>query len=248
MRFLCLHGSLSSGSTFDAQLGPLQQNLAADNAASFYFINAQLYGKAPEGNEGFFGPPPHYRWLDYQGVETEALHQSVRGARGNSDAPAEELLSEMIPVDITWANHKDIMEYLDKKLEENPDIEGICGYSEGASIASTYILHEQKMEQEHSRPRRIKCGIFFTGLPPIDEKKGYIFADQREEMVDIQSIHVIGAADPFRCGADSLYNVCDPDTAQFFDTGKGHTVPRSGPIITELGDAIREMIQRAKEE
>jgi hypothetical protein len=54
--------------------------------------------------------------------------------------------------------------------------------------------------------------------------------------------------DPYRAGADCLYNVCDPDKAHFFDTGKGHTVPRGGPVIEELGDAIRELIQRTKEE
>lgn len=51
--------------------------------------------------------------------------------------------------------------------------------------------------------------------------------------------------DPFRHGAYALYNVCDPDTAQFFDTGKGHTIPRSGLVIQELGDAMRGLIEQA---
>lgn len=51
--------------------------------------------------------------------------------------------------------------------------------------------------------------------------------------------------DPFRHGAFALYNVCDPDTAIFFDTGKGHTIPRSGLVIKELGDAVRDMITKA---
>lgn len=51
--------------------------------------------------------------------------------------------------------------------------------------------------------------------------------------------------DPFRHGAFALYNVCDPDTAIFFDTGKGHTIPRSGLVIKELGDAVRDMIAKA---
>jgi hypothetical protein len=41
----------------------------------------------------------------------------------------------------------------------------------------------------------------------------------------------------------ALYNVCHPDTAAMFDTGKGHTIPRSGQVITELGDAVRELIE-----
>jgi predicted esterase len=104
----------------------------------------------------------------------------------------------MFPSDLEWVNHKELMEFLDKTIAESPEpIDGICGYSEGASIAATYILHEEKMEREHGRPRRIKCALFFTGMPPVGEEKGYIFADQREEMIDLQTIHFIGAAGTF---------------------------------------------------
>lgn len=56
------------------------------------------------------------------------------------------------------------------------------------------------------------------------------------------------SADPYRHGSYSLYNLCDPDTAEFFDTGKGHTIPRSGLVVEELGDAVRALIEKAKGE
>ncbi|KAJ5766279.1 uncharacterized protein N7511_003895 [Penicillium nucicola] len=248
MRFVCLHGSVSSSSKLEAMLAPFQQNLTADNAASFDYIEAKTPSTAPPELLGFFGPPPHYRWLDYEGIGTEQLHETARTAIDNSDLPAEERLRKKIPCDFNWVNYNDLMEQIDKHLEANPDIEGFVAYSEGTSIAATYLLYEQKMEQEHGRPRRIKCAVFFAGVPPIDEKNGYVFADEREDMIDIPSLHVIGAADPYRCAADSLYNLCDPDMAHFFDTGKGHTIPRGEPIISELGNAVREMIAKAKEE
>ena len=52
-------------------------------------------------------------------------------------------------------------------------------------------------------------------------------------------------ADPYKDGALALFNVCDEDTAKLFDTGKGHTIPRSGLVIKEMGDAVREMIAEA---
>jgi hypothetical protein len=55
------------------------------------------------------------------------------------------------------------------------------------------------------------------------------------------------SADPYRYGALALYNVCDPDTANMFDTGKGHTIPRTGKVISELGDAVRELISCTEE-
>lgn len=32
-----------------------------------------------------------------------------------------------------------------------------------------------------------------------------------------------------------LYNICDSDTANMFDTGKGHTILRTGKVISEPG-------------
>lgn len=53
--------------------------------------------------------------------------------------------------------------------------------------------------------------------------------------------------DPYRYGALALYNVCDPESANMFDTGKGHTIPRAGKVISELGDAVRELISCIEE-
>jgi hypothetical protein len=33
-----------------------------------------------------------------------------------------------------------------------------------------------------------------------------------------------------------------------FDTGKGHTIPRAGKVISELGDAVRELISSTEDE
>ncbi|GKZ26474.1 hypothetical protein AbraCBS73388_002561 [Aspergillus brasiliensis] len=247
MRFLCLHGSITSADTLSAQLGPLQKNLAADNTASFYCINAPNSATAPPGQIEYFGPPPHYRWLDYAGVTTGDLHKSVRGGRNMQYATPEEAVRSVISNDIVWTNYQDLMDYVEETLEKNPDIEGLLGYSEGASIGAAYILREQQREQETGRPRRIKCAVFVAGLPPVNPERGLIFADEREDMIDLPTVHVIGAQDPYRFGADCLYNVCDSDAAFFFDTGKGHTIPRGGPVIDELGDTIRELVRRTRE-
>lgn len=54
--------------------------------------------------------------------------------------------------------------------------------------------------------------------------------------------------DPYRDGALALYNVCDPDAAVIFDTGKGHTIPRAGMVITELANAVRNLIEVARQQ
>ena len=42
----------------------------------------------------------------------------------------------------------------------------------------------------------------------------------------------------------ALYNICDPDTANIFDTAKGHTLPREKTLVEELGDTVRTMISQ----
>lgn len=95
--------------------------------------------------------------------------------------------------DVIWNNREEVMQYLYDTLEENPDIGGIIGYSEGASIAATFILNEQRRQEETGRERRIKCAMFVTGWPPIDPNKGVILADQDDDLVDVPTLHVVGA-------------------------------------------------------
>ena len=95
---------------------------------------------------------------------------------------------------IIWRNYDDLIKLLDDILDKNPDIEGVVGYSEGACMASTYILNEEQRFRETGRPRRIKCGLFITGAPPINREKGFVLADEQEDvMVDVPTLHVIGA-------------------------------------------------------
>lgn len=46
----------------------------------------------------------------------------------------------------------------------------------------------------------------------------------------------------------ALYNCCDEDKAQLFDTGKGHTLPRHGKVLVELGAAVRTMVKKCRGE
>lgn len=68
-----------------------------------------------------------------------------------------------------------------------------------------------------------------------------LLADQDKDVIDIPSLHVVGCSDPYISGAVALYNMCDRNTAEMFDHGKGHTVPRDARTIQELCDAIERL-------
>ncbi|KAJ5204167.1 uncharacterized protein N7498_005046 [Penicillium cinerascens] len=243
MHFLCLHGAIGNIYNITIQLAPLRQELDTDNI-KFNYINAPVPITPPEGFDEYFGLGPHYRWADDGGIAEDSMISRVRQIPVGDNA--EDVMRDLIgDREMVWLNYEQVIDYLYEELEKDPEIGGIIGYSEGAGIASTFILDEQRREREEGRPRRIKCAVFVTGWPPIIPNRGLILADEQDDMIDVPSLHVVGANDPFRHGAFALYNVCDPDTAVFFDTGKGHTIPRSGKVITELADAVRDLIAKS---
>lgn len=71
-----------------------------------------------------------------------------------------------------------------------------------------------------------------------------LLADQSQNILDIPTLHVVGCNDPYIAGAVALYNMCDQSSAELFDHGKGHTVPRDSKTIHELCDAVERLNSR----
>lgn len=63
-------------------------------------------------------------------------------------------------------------------------------------------------------------------------------ADECEDFIDIPTCHIVGCKDPYIHGAMALYDMCDPDSAELFDHGKGHTLPRDERTIGELTSTL----------
>ncbi|KAJ9297328.1 hypothetical protein DTO271G3_4621 [Paecilomyces variotii] len=248
MRFLCLHGAIGSITNISIQLAPLEKELEPDQTASFHYINGAVVVSPPPGFDEYFGIGPHYRWIDDGGTAEDSMIARIRQLPAG-DSP-EDVMRNLTGgrEDGTWRNRQQVMDSLYGELEKDPSIEGIIGYSEGSTVAASFILDEQRRLEEEGRPRRIKCAMFFTGWPPISKEGKILLADDSDCFLNIPTLHVIGANDPYRDGALALYNVCDPDAAVIFDTGKGHTIPRAGKVITELGNAVRNLIEVAHQQ
>jgi len=157
------------------------------------------------------------------------------------------------------------LKYLVKIMEERGPFEGIIGYSEGATVAATLLLHEQRRLKKKGIQPMFKYAIFFAGWPPVDpDSHAMILSDETEAMIEIPTCHIseytcnpkqkirgfrlltrstVGSLDPYVHGSLALYNVCDPDTAYLFDHAKGHTLPRDKDTVKELGDVVREAIK-----
>lgn len=157
---------------------------------------------------------------------------------------AEDVLRELMPQgqDDIRESVRNALDAIYQTMEEHGPFDGICAYSEGTVVAGTLIMDELRREQEEGRPRQIKRAVFFAGWPPLNMKSNdMVLADSCEDIVDIPTLHCVGADDPYLQGAMALFNVCDQDEAILFDHGKGHTIPRDVQTLKELGDAVRNL-------
>jgi hypothetical protein len=175
-----------------------------------------------------------------------------------------ELMREGIAT--THRSTDNALKFLVKIMQERGPFDAIIGYSEGATVAATLLLHEQRRFKKKGIQPMFKYAIFFAGWPPVDpDSHSMILSDESEAMIEIPTCHIskycvfrrawglntflfadtvtVGSLDPYVHGSLALYNVCDPDTAHMFDHAKGHTLPRDKDTVKELGDVVREAIE-----
>ena len=190
----------------------------------------------------YFGLPPHYRFIEYDGIKQNDVLERIRDFPEGENA--EDVLRELMPQgqeDIRKSVKK-ALNALYRTMEEHGPFDGIAAYSEGTVMAGTLILDELRRFHEEGRERHIKFAVFFAGWPPLKpESSQVVLSDTNEELIDIPTCHVVGADDPYLHGAMGLFNVCDQDLAILFDHGKGHTIPRDAQTLQELGHVVRGM-------
>ncbi|TAQ85427.1 hypothetical protein B7494_g6245 [Chlorociboria aeruginascens] len=243
MKFLCLPGAFGSAKSFEVQLAPFCKELVSDGTASFYFTQGTVPCTPPLAFTDYYGPPPHYRFIEFDGIKGHDILDRLRDFPDGVNP--EDVMRELMPKGENDArqNIREALDTLYQTMEDQGPFDGIIGYSEGATIAATMILDEQRRLTDEGREPQIKAAIFFAGWPPIiPETKQLVLLDESDYVIGIPTCHVIGARDPYIHGAMALFNVCEGDVAHLFDHGKGHTIPRDARTIKELGDTVRKMI------
>ncbi|TVY25116.1 hypothetical protein LHYA1_G005973 [Lachnellula hyalina] len=259
MRFLCLPGAYGSAKVgppyafavylltfkqnFEVQLAPFCKELISDGSAEFFFTQGTIPCSPPQGFTDYFGPGPHYRFIEYDGIEGTNQNDVLERVRDFPEGEnAEDVLRELMPQgeDGIRSSVRNALDAIYHTIEAHGPFDGICAYSEGTVVAGTFIMDELRRQQEEGRPRQIKRAIFFAGWPPLNlQSNEMVLADTSEDIIDIPTLHCVGADDPYLQGAMALFNVCDPDEAILFDHGKGHTIPRDAQTLKELGNAVR---------
>jgi hypothetical protein len=83
------------------------------------------------------------------------------------------------------------LEHLYELMDTEGPFEGIVGYSEGATIAGTLLLHEKMREREEGRVPMLKCALFFGGWPPMTPTlDGLVLSDESDLMIEVPTTHI----------------------------------------------------------
>ncbi|KAJ5893875.1 hypothetical protein N7495_005566 [Penicillium taxi] len=222
------------------QLEPLISELQADSNISFHFTQGSNPVNMPRQFEGFTGPPPNFTFIECD-LEANARIMSAIDARGDPEDTMR--IWQASPGSYGGRDITPVLSRLLEQIDQDNDIEGIIGYSEGAGVAASLIVEESKRMELFGRIPRLKSAIFIAGLPPMDSGTGrFLLRDEVGYLIKIPTCHIVGTQDTMICGAMALYNVCDCDTADLFDHGGGHSIPRDSQTLKELATTIQSMI------
>lgn len=159
----------------------------------------------PDGFEEFFGLGPYFRFIEpYKGEdgENDVLDRIRNFPEG---ATAEDQMRELMKVDIgaidspvpsdgSWGANQsaqDAINYLYGIMERDGPFDGIIGYSEGATVAATLLLHEQRRFETQGIPTMFKCALFFAGWPPMSpDLDSIVLADESDLTITIPTCHI----------------------------------------------------------
>ena len=189
---------------------PLIKELRSDNTAELHFIHGPVEAFPPEGFEDYFGQGPYFRFIKPAETENgngdllerirnfpkgataeDQMRLLMRGGAGPVPVPSDDesccSSSSSTPSIQSIESAQEALDYLYNIMEED----GIIGYSEGATVAATLLLHEQKRLEIEGREPVFKCGLFFAGWPPMTpELDAIVLADESDLTITIPTCHI----------------------------------------------------------
>lgn len=127
--------------------------------ATFKFAQGEHEVDPPAGWEHYFGARPFYRFLSSEeGDAFEALRRVKQLPRGLTSEETLRLFQDKdkaVPAEFQ-AMFRAAMDRIHKTIEQDPEIDAILGYSEGALMAASILYEQNILFQKNNLPRRIK--------------------------------------------------------------------------------------------
>lgn len=169
---------------------------------------------------------------------------SLSRSLSKSASSPEDFARELGKRGFASAESSEACDFVERQVEEhvNGPFDGVLGFSEGSSVAASLILRRAAQ----GKVPLFKFAIFFSSILTFSfDRKGVVLADESPERINIPTLHIVGARDPAHLSSMTLFNLCNPDLASFYDHGKGHTIPW-GSSTGNITKGIRETMHRGQ--
>ena len=224
---------------------PVVYELGKTLDLQFYFVNGPTPASAAMGiSQQYDGP--YFRFFN---PEAPSLHQLASTARlaiisASDVATPEDHGRIMRAHGLASVDPMNVYGFIQEQIDAAP-YDGVLGFSEGASAAATWLLHQvSRCATPH-----FKFAVFFCGTPPVSPHGGrdIALADELTERINIPTAHIVGSKDPGYKNSLALFNLCERQSATCYDHGKDHTIPWDARATKAIAEQIRAVVHRSKE-
>lgn len=144
---------------FSVQLDPFAKHMGARGLATFTYTQGEHEVEPPVGWEHYFGSRPLYRFLDSSENDAfEALRRVRQLPRGLTPEATLRLFhnpDSKVPEGFR-DQFRAALDRIRKVIDDDPEIDAILGYSEGAMLAASILYEENDKWVKHQVPRRLK--------------------------------------------------------------------------------------------
>ena len=217
--------------------------LGKDKPVDFHFLNGATKAESFPGISDHF-EGPFYRFYDEDAPNVAALPPWMFNLSSQDMTPEDfmrRLRHECIPVINPSSALDSIQRYVEDQTEP---FEILLGYSEGASVAASLLLHQAST----LCAKPFQGAIFICGSPPYDgARHESVLADEDGRRINVPTAHVVGSADPTRLAGLALYNICSDVSASIVDHGKGHAIPWDRTSTKAMAQAVRGVLNHVSD-
>lgn len=137
------------------------------------------------------------RIRDFPECETPegTMRELLRGQSDDYSSSASSSDSEdgmaSTPVAAAHRSTDRAIKYMLDVVKRHGPFDAIIGYSEGATVASTMLLYQQRQQRRWGSKPLFKYGIFFAGWPPLDPKThDIVLSDESDERIETRTLHI----------------------------------------------------------
>ncbi|KAH8817120.1 DUF341 domain protein [Xylogone sp. PMI_703] len=133
-------------------------------------------------------------------------------------------------------------------IEECGPFDGVMGFSQGGSLAASFLLHHMETCPSQPVEELFRFAIMICSGNPFDARgvqtRRY-HPDQDNLRISIPTVHIVGRGDDEYSRQLLLHCLCDARRSTVYDHGGGHEIPRRAAAVKGMTAAICRVIGEA---